>query len=260
MAEAMPTAITAIGPLEHEHFRSERFQARLITAMAVVRNALNTARNPYIAISGGKDSLVVAALAEAVAGDTVTLHWTDDELEYPETLQWMEWAKREAGDRLIVTLGRSEHAGWFTPWRSKPFWRDPLPGSQRKTISADNWMARRGHDLTLLGTRAGESNQRRTWLLHVRAEHGPAGIYPVSGGTGRRCCPIWDWTDDDVWALIAGWQLPYNTAYDRLAQIGIGRRQRRIGPLPLTPRQTLADGWPDTLSRLEERYGAHWHD
>lgn len=252
------TAPALIGPLEQEHFRSDRFQHKLFTALAVVRTALDSARQPYIALSGGKDSLAVAALVEMVAGETVTMHWTDDELEYPETVAWMEWAKAQAGDRLIITLGRSEHAGWFVPWTDKPLWRDPLPGSQRKTSRADDWMAYRGYDLTLLGTRASESRKRQQWLRRVRVEQGPGMVYPVSGGTGQRCCPIWDWTEDDVLALIAGWMLPYNTAYDRLHEIGISRERQRIGPLPLTPRRTLADGWPDLLERLEARYGRQW--
>lgn len=244
--------------LGQEHFRSDRFQARLEEALRVVRHALASARNPYLAISGGKDSLVVAALCEVGAGRQITMHWTDDELEYPEIVGWMTLAQQAAGDALLITLGRSEHAGWFTPWMDKPFWREPLSGSHRKTTYADAWMARRGHDLTLLGTRAGESRKRRDWLLRVRAEQGASMIYPVSGGTGRRCCPIWDWTDDDVWALIAGWELPYCTAYDVLSDIGISRERQRLGPLPLTPRSTLRDGWPDLLARLEARYGERW--
>lgn len=259
---ADPLAAVAISPrhdaLAEEHFRSDRFQRKLDAATASVRLALIVAAKPYVAISGGKDSLCVSALVESVARDAVAHHWTDDELEYPEVVAWTTLAQRAGGGDFYVTLGRSEHAGWFVPWTDKPYWRDPLPGARRKTTYADAWMAYRGHDLTLLGTRAGESRKRRDWLYRVRAEQGAGMVYPVKGGTGLRCCPIWDWTEDDVWALIHGWGLPYCAAYDVLADIGVSRERQRLGPLPLTPRQTLADGWPDTLDRLEQRYGRRW--
>lgn len=251
--------VSVSGPalgLAAEHARSDRFRRRLAAALAVTTHALAQARRPYVAASGGKDSLVVMALALSVRDD-VTLHWTDDELEYPETVAYLAMLREVASDQLVVSLGRSEHAGWFTPWSDRPYWRDPLPGSHRKRVPADDWMASRGHDLTLTGVRAGESRKRRDWLLSVKASNGVP-LYAVRGGTGLRCCPIWDWTEDDVWAAIAHLGLPYNAAYDRLAEIGVPRHKQRIGPLPLVPRAYLAAGWPDLLARLEERYGPRW--
>jgi phosphoadenosine phosphosulfate reductase len=240
-----------IGAAEQMHFHSERFRARLVSALAITDLALATARRPYVAVSGGKDSLVVMALALRVKPE-IDLLWSDDELEYPETVAFMDILRSLAGDQLRVTLGYARHAGWFRPWRRKPAWRAPFPDAIRVGCDVDDWMGRRAYDLTLLGTRASESRKRRDWL--VSAGH----TYTVSSGTGKRCCPIWDWTEDDVWGLIAGWGLPYNTAYDRLDAIGISRERQRVGPLPLSPRTTLDAGWPDLLARLETRYGKRW--
>lgn len=233
------------------HFTSPLFQAKLAASLAVIERALKRRKRPYIALSMGKDSVVVTALVHAICPD-VTIAWTDDELEYPETVQMMTRLQEIAGDQLIVTLGRSQHAGWFTPWTDAPYWRDPLPGSHRKTIPQDDWMAARGYGLTFLGTRAAESHARRDWLQSA----GP--LYTVARGAGLRCCPIAEWSSDDVWALIAGWMLPHNPVYDRLTEIGVHRDVQRVGPLPLTPRQHLAEGWPDLLAHLEARYGQRW--
>lgn len=238
-------------------FEQECFRVKLLHTLARVTAALRHGDRPYVALSGGKDSLVVMALVERVRPGT-TLLWSDDELECPETVAYMELMQRLAGDQLVTARGWAQHAGWFHPWRDRPFWREPLPGTVAAGMEADDWMARRGHDLTFLGTRARESRKRRNWLVGVRAIHGEPGVYPVARGTGQRCCPIWDWTEDEVWALIAGWRLPYNAAYDRLAEIGVSRERQRIGPLPLTPRAILAEGWPDLLARLEARYGQRW--
>jgi 3'-phosphoadenosine 5'-phosphosulfate sulfotransferase (PAPS reductase)/FAD synthetase len=232
-------------------FRSRAFQLRLHRALAVVGDAIGKARRPYVAISSGKDSLVVMALALAVCPD-IALAWSDDELEYPETVDWFAELRAKAGPQLLVTLGWTEHARWFLPWRAEPPFREPFDGSVRIEMRQDDWMAGLGHDLTLLGTRMGESRRRRDWLL----AHGPT--YRVSAGTGLRCCPIYDWSADEVWALIAGWGLVYNRAYDTLAVLGAHRSRQRIGPLPLARRDDLAVGWPDLLARLEARYGRRW--
>jgi hypothetical protein len=199
--------------------------------------------------------MVTLALCAAIRDDVVAA-WSDDELEYPESITLMAGLQQALGAQFVVSLGFAQHAGWFTPWSSRPYWRDPLPGALRAGMDHDDWMALRGHDLTVLGTRAEESQQRRRWLLAHAA--GNAGLYRVRSGTGLRCCPIWEWSADDVWALIAGWRLPYNRAYDVLEAIGVPRHRQRVGPLPLTPRAYLADGWPELLARLEARYGPRW--
>ena len=162
--------------------------------------------------------------------------------------------KSLAGAQMLVTLGWAEHAGWFRPWRDQPYWREPLPGTVHVGMDVDDWMGQQGYDLTFLDTRAEESVKRRKWL----SDH-PDGLYRVRSGTGLRCTPIWDWSSDDVWALLAGWGLAYNPAYDRLTELGVPRERQRIGPLPLTPRSQLEAGWPDLLARLETRYGPRWH-
>lgn len=225
--------------------------AYVASAMAIIERALRGKMRPYVAVSSGKDSAAVAALVRAVRPDA-TLHWTDDELEYPETVAMMERMRADEGARLVVSLGRSRHAGWFTPWADRPYWRDPLPGAHRKTAPADDWMAARGHDVTFLGTRAVESRVRAQWF----EANGP--LYRVAGGTGLRCCPIWDWPTDYVYQWLDAAGITINPVYQRLAAIGVELERRRVGPLPLVPRDILINGWPDLLGRLEARYGDHW--
>lgn len=136
----MAAAARARHELALIHFESSRFRDRLDRAMAALALALRTARRPYVALSGGVDSMATLGLVAAIRDD-VTIAWSDDELEYPETVDLMEGLQRVLGEQLVVTLGRSVHAGWFTPWTDRPYWRDPLPGSHRKTMPQDDWMA-----------------------------------------------------------------------------------------------------------------------
>ncbi len=239
---------------EWQHFRSERFRERVVRSIMVIQEALRTAKKPYIAFSGGKDSLVTMHLVLSLREDA-TLAWSDDELEYPESVAYMAALRGMAApEQFFITHGRATHARWFRPWRDPPYWREPLAGTIRIDMAQDDWMARQGHDLTFTGTRLGESK--------ARARHFAARglLYRLKSGTGRHCSPIAEWTEDDVWAYIAGHRLPYNPVYDILREeCGLSRERQRVGPMVLTPRADLAQGWPDVLDDLEERYGKRWH-
>lgn len=257
----MARLLTAAG--RHElrllHFDSPAFQAKLVSALALTSAALAEARRPYVAVSGGKDSTAVMGLALRVRPE-IALMWSDDELEMPETVAWFTMLRELAGDQLTIITGWARHAGWFDPWRERPFWRDPLPGMIPWAGDNDDYMRAQGHDLVLTGLRGGrrdaESHKRQAWLVSVYGGTGAATYATASGS--RRACPIWDWTADDVWALIAGWRLPANAAYDRMEEAGIDARRQRVGPLPLVPRATLEACWPELLPRLEARYGPRW--
>lgn len=245
------TAAHFVGDLERVHFASDRYQTKQFAALATITDALKRANRPYIAFSGGKDSLATTALVHLIRPD-VPLVWSDDELEYPETVAFMTDLRAVAGDQLRILLGWTQHAHWFTPWTAEPAWREPFEGAIRVDGEVDDWMAEEGYDLVFTGVRMEENQRRQSWLLQV----GPT--YHVRTGTGRRCCPLWDWTADDVWALIAGQRLPYNAVYDRLESIYVPRKAQRVGPLPLARREHLVEGWPDLLDQLEGRYGRRW--
>lgn len=241
--------------LSLEYASTDRHKRKVAQTIGRIREALATSRMPYVAFSGGKDSLVLAWLVEQITGG-VTLAWSDDEMEYPETVKMMTTLNDVGSLAFVVTGGVSRHANWFDPWTDHPFWRDPLPGTVWIEGDQDDWMASQGHDLTFVGTRAEESRKRRDWLVYANVTWGAT--YPTRSGTGTRCCPLWDWSSDDVWAYIASHQIPVNPVYDTLERIGVPMHKQRLGPLPLVPRAILEDGWPDLLVRLESRYGQRW--
>lgn len=243
----------AAGATAFIHFESKAFTDKLLRSMSIVEQALTKRLLPYIAFSSGKDSLVVTHLVHSY-DPSINLLWSDDELELPETVAYMETLKSLAGDQLTITLGYAKHAGWFLPWRDNPPFRLPLAGSVHIGMQSDSWQARRGFGMVFTGLRSNENRKRRDWLL----QHRP--LYQVGNGRWRRwrCCPLEDWTEDDIWAAIAGWGLAYNPAYDVMSRMNIQRTMQRVGPLPLAPRYQLDLCWPDLLKRLEARYGARW--
>jgi len=224
---------------------------KVAVAADIIRKALarEAVHRPYVSFSGGKDSTVLLALVHAVRSD-VPVIWSDDELEFPESVAFIESLRYNVQGPFRIVAGHATHAYWFTSWRDAPYWREPLEGTEAIPGLLTDWAQGEGYDLTFLGLRGDESKNRAAFL----AEAGP--IYHRRGGIV--CVPLRDWGDDDIWQFIHATGTPYNAAYDRYQEINLDLPLWRVGPLPLAPRNTLSEGWPEMLARLEARYGPRW--
>lgn len=239
----------AVTSADHLRARLPAFRRRLASARETVSVALAAGARSYVAFSGGKDSLVTLALvAEQRPG--ITAIWSDDELEHAAQPEYIRRVCGVLGVSLVVTLGVTEHAGWFRPWCSEPYWREPLREASRIWVTVDAHMAGAGYGLSFLGLRAEES-----WHRRMNARRGS--IYEIASGL-LRCQPLVGWSVDDVWAAIACLGLEPNPVYDRMAEVGVPRQDQRVGPLPLSNEGVLRACWPDLYGRLVERYGNRW--
>lgn len=230
------------------HARTPAFAVKVERARDIIARSLDS--NPYVAFSGGKDSLVALALA-CRAQPGITAIWSDDELEYPENETYIPAACLALGANLIVKTGESWHGGWFWPWVDAPYWRDQLPGTVQDGRPTAFYARDLGHRGVILGLRREESIKRRYYLSRSHEvfedKTGMTRVHPLAG-----------WTVDDVWAAILAWGLPPNPVYAILAATGENLREQRVGPLPLSNGGTLRAGWPEMFSRLLSRYGNHW--
>lgn len=231
--------------------RTRTFRALVARSAATVEAALQTAANPYVAISGGKDSLVALALA-AQQRPGVAAVWVDDELEDTDTPGAVRRQADALGARLAMKTGTRRHAGWFWPWRSPDPWRHPETGCLITRESIRVLAPRWGYDGVILGVRAQESAGRRVSARAHGAIHAPLGADLAS------IRPLLDWGVADVWAAIGAWELPYHPAYDAMSRAGVPRERQRVGPLCLTPGWILDAAWPGLRRRLEGRYGSRW--
>ena len=222
------------------------------SAIDIIHTTLRQARRPYIAYSGGKDSEMLRHLVHHV-DPTVAVVWADDELEFPETVAHME-RMMPSFKRRHVLLGSGPHGGWFQPWTDRHPWRNPLPGTMGPPGDARQRLRGLGYTTAFIGLRVGESWRRRQHIQAVIRDHGKP-IYRAPYGLWHSL-PMWDWSAQEIWRALREMEIPYNGAYDRMTELGVPIMDQRVGPLPLTPRWILEEGWPDLWQRLAARYGS----
>lgn len=232
------------------HARSRSFRGLVNRTYEHLQDALQQTASPYVALSGGKDSLVALSLTSDLRPGIPT-YWFDDELEHEGTGDAIQHIAGVLGTPLTIKTSASSHAGWFTPWTDHPFWRDPAPETCRSRAPDREWVRHHGHDGCVTGVRGQESTIRQ---VHVRSR----GDTYVQVDGMVMIQPLAWWTIDDVWAFIASRGLPYHPVYDAMARSSVERRMQRVGPLPLAPRWVLRAVDPTLPARLEARYGHHW--
>ena len=221
-----------------------------------IRQALESCSRPYIAFSGGKDSLVVMHMVSQI-DDSVPIVYCDDELLYPEHVAYMDAAKDFYAGRLRIVQGGGLHRDWFRPWKTGvPWWRPPhpsmefLPWVAERNVTPGELATRLGYDGVFLGLRRAESLRRAGILATANGLERLNGVWYAN--------PLIEWSDYDVWAYIKKHNLPYCPVYNRLSEIGVSTHHQRLGPLALTPGEYLWKGWPSLYASLIRRYGLMW--
>ena len=236
------------------------------------------AHDGYVALSGGKDSVVVAHLARQVDPATPMV-WFDSGLEYPETRRYLHeladaWnlnlhivAASPTLLELLVASGAWDH--------DAP--RRRVPHLGEVVITAPAAVAHEAFgDGELWGVRAEESRGRRLkYLSELRAQtamhcHGccPRSVPPSReqrarhGGVIERLDgtvaygPIWDWTTGQVWSYLATHGIPLNPVYAKLRALVAPVQALRVshaldgGRLELGQVTWLRRGWPALYAEL----------
>jgi phosphoadenosine phosphosulfate reductase len=227
--------------------RMRSFASRVDATLFEVGEAILQAERPYVALSGGKDSVVALDIMRQFLPD-IECVWCDDEIEYDGTCGFVQSI---ASGHLSIVSGYATHGGWFRPWRDSPYWRQPDEDMIQTHQLVEDWAPANGYDAAVTGVRADESMMRRQHAA-------PRGEYYHRKNGTLVIQPLIGWQMHDIWAYIASRELSYHPVYDTMALAGIPRANQRVGPLPLAPRWVLQAVDPTLPSRLEKRYGGHW--
>jgi 3'-phosphoadenosine 5'-phosphosulfate sulfotransferase (PAPS reductase)/FAD synthetase len=182
------------------------FRRRVERTRAIVRDWLAQCRRPYIACSGGKDSVAMLHLIQCTAAEPIPVLWYDSGVEWPGVDVVFDRLKsRQLCPKLtivrpdvdVIALKRRQLAGELSAAsKDRLALHEPIRHAVRTA----------GYDAAAIGLRQEES---RTRALD-RATHGP--IHRRADGL-LRCTPLADWSWQDVYAYIALQRLPLHPIY-----------------------------------------------
>ena len=201
--------------------------------LAIARLRMNcTGKSVLCAFSGGKDSQVCYHLLKE-SGIPFTAQYSITRFEPPELIRFIRAHYPD------VTFRRAYRCSLISEiaYRGLPnrWFRWCCDAKHRKT---------EGVDVTVIGVRSAESPRRKAnWRTFGRKRDGSWYV-----------CPIFDWTDADVWEYLDGHGMPHCSLYDE----GF----RRIGCVccPLSPSTMRRDAnrWPKTSAMLFRGFCKNW--
>lgn len=232
------------------------------------------AHDGYVALSGGKDSVVVTHLTRQI-DPNIPVVWYDSGTEFPETRTYIrdladQWDLNLTVTRTTPTLLEALTASGDWDHAAAP---GPHLNIHEALILKPSRLAHQLHGPgELWGVRSAESNGRRTLhrvqLRHQietdctgccstpaqqRAQHG--GITARAEGT-TAYSPIWNWPTSHIWDYLAAHQIPTNPVYDKLRSLGAPDEALRVSHLIDAShlgagRATwLRRGWPQLYAEL----------
>jgi phosphoadenosine phosphosulfate reductase len=169
-------------------------------AKATIKKALQTCKKPYVAFSGGKDSLCVLHLVSSIQKDVFILHWDYGRYFIP----------RELHDEILeIARGFSSNVMVFTSDRYEKEKREAynVLGEEffEKVVPK---LIEEGFDCVFLGLRKEESSSRRVRIKNQRH------LTPI-----KEFYPIENWTWLDVWAYIVSNNIRYLSIYDKYGEV-----------------------------------------
>jgi len=230
------------------HSLRDAFKKRCREARLTIVSFLDATRHPYVAFSGGKDSLCLLILLSQM-GENIPVFTQGDDLDWPN--------KENYCRRVVGELGFSD----YEYRRSEVSAAEQVAAGKervRGTFShvIGNYVQDRGRDGVLMGLRKEESSGREM----LRIARGK--MYETDDGLTRGI-PLVDWTGKDVFALILSTGTEYMHVYDK----DDDRPPHKIRfSWPVNPRfyhrdaansaAWLRQHYPDFYRRLAERIPA----
>jgi sulfate adenylyltransferase subunit 2 len=218
----------------------------------ILREAYQSFSNLCMPWSMGKDSNVLIWLSKkAFAGKIPypVLH-IDTTYEFPEMLEFRDWALRHYELDLIVKINEDARAGRGAYQESVGYeTHDPVTVTHElKTVALQQVMAERKFDALITGIRRDEDPTRakeryfspRNADFEWDYKDQPPEFWnqfttAVDEGEHIRVQPLLDWTEVDIWRYIEREEIPIPQMYfARQGEDGKFRRYRSLGCWPIT--------------------------
>ena len=225
----------------------------------ILREAYHSFRNIAMPWSMGKDSnvLIWLALKSFFGKIPFPLLHIDTTYEFPEMLEFREWAVKEYGLTLVVKINseaRARGIGYET--------HDPVTVTHElKTLALQQALDEHKWDALITGIRRDEDPTRakeryfspRNAQFEWDYKDQPPefwGQFVINSGKGAhtRVQPLLDWTESDIWRYIQRENIPIPQMYFARN----GQRYRSLGCQPITkPIRSNASSIDEILAELE---------
>lgn len=196
----------------------------------------------YLAFSGGKDSVVIKALAD-MAGVKYDAHYNVTSVDPPELVQFI----REYHKDVIFEYPRDKDGNRITMWNLIPEKKMPPTRIARYCCDVLKEGGGKGR-FVITGVRWAESARRKNSRAGLEVNRESLDPDNPDNAQMARSCPtkgkhilnpIIDWANEDVWEFIHRNQLPYCKLYDegykRLGCIGCPMSSKKAEELERYP-------------------------
>lgn len=204
------------------------YQLRKKKAHDLLRQFATLVERPYFSMSWGKDSVIAYCLVREI--------WSDIRVVYVNCGEFDEWPDTERVKKILcgrfnINLVEVKAESVIEGFRRVGYWYPPPAKTEEERLSdqmySDSFFdaiasVTKDCDGFIMGLRAEESSGRESLFTH----RGP--IYYRRKDHRYVCCPLHDWSTEDIWTFHVEYNLPYNELYDCPA---VEKRRRRNGAM-----------------------------
>lgn len=225
-----------VAPLGSRRLRhAPRLSARERESLAAVEQWTEQHPQSYVAVSGGKDSLVCLDLARRV-NPAVEACFLNSGLEFPQTLAFLDRLRHEWG--VTIHEFHAEPSA-LEVMAANGSWEHGVPKGTKDRlhqVCVTEPLARARAVLgphSIYGLRADESAAR---LMVLSKTNGHVTVTDRKGNVSlEHLAPIWRWSFEEVHAYLGQRDVPLNPIYAQLFALGVPPKRARVG--------LLVDGW-----------------
>jgi len=178
---------------------TKEYKDKVEESRRVISNAFTRYKNPYVAYSGGKDSIAMLHLVLQQKPEIDIWHFDHGKALMPREIEReiIHNAKLLGAKNLIIKTSKQlgkESARW-----DYKIWYNSFFGILNSVTNERGW------DGVFLGLRQEESAKRKRKTKEFFS--------------GNECYPLARWSWKDVWSYIVSNNLPYPSVYDRYAEV-----------------------------------------
>ena len=200
------------------HSKMNGYRKKVEKSKEILKKALQQSKNATLSFSAGKDSIVLLDLAVkcGFSGKLVFFKYgicTDIETPKENVDLMIRYAEKyKLQYKILSCLGEVDC--WEKCGR---FLFRPETKQEKKIFNLTNYdFSKKSNefekqnktDLTIIGMRKEESKTRKMMLNKKGA------IYETKNRESKTCCPLADFTNEDIWAYIFSENLEYLKIYD----------------------------------------------